>query len=83
VEVGEERVILANLGGHLYAVNDVCTHADGSLSDGLLEGEEVECPLHGSRFNVISGDVLQGPAQVPIQCYTVRVEGADILIGPA
>ena len=83
VEVEGEEVLLANIGGTHYAVNDTCTHAQGSLSDGVLEGEQVDCPLHGSVFNVATGAVVEGPADEPLPRYAVRVEGEDILIGPA
>ena len=83
VDVGDEQILLSNVDGTFYAVNDVCTHAEGSLSDGYLEGVEVECPLHGSRFDVKTGEVLSEPAADPVERYTVRVEGDDILIGPA
>ena len=83
VEVGDEQILVANIGGTLYAVSDVCTHAEGSLSEGYLEGNEVECPLHGSRFNVTTGEVVESPAQEPIAIYKVKVEGDDVLVGPA
>lgn len=83
VEVGDERVLLSNLGGEFYAIGEVCTHADGPLSEGLMEGEEVECPWHGSRFNLKTGEATAPPAGEPASLYAVRIEGNDILIGPA
>ncbi|MBI2166460.1 MAG: non-heme iron oxygenase ferredoxin subunit [Chloroflexi bacterium] len=80
VEVGEERVLLANVEGKLYAVSDVCTHAACSLSEGFLEGDEVECPCHGSRFKVTSGEATQGPADEPLKRYPVAVQGRDVLL---
>lgn len=82
VELGNERALLANLGGQFYAVSEVCTHAEGPLSEGFLEGEEVECPWHGSRFNVKTGENTSPPATEGLRVYPVRVEGEDILVGP-
>ncbi|MSQ11634.1 MAG: non-heme iron oxygenase ferredoxin subunit [Dehalococcoidia bacterium] len=83
VEVGDERVLLANVGGQLFAVSEVCPHVEGPLSEGPLEGEEVECPWHGSRFNVKTGEVTQSPATEGLKRFAVRVEGDDVLVGPA
>ena len=51
--------------------------------DGELDGEEVECECHGSRFNVRTGQVLNGPATENLELYSVRVDGDDVLVGPA
>ncbi|MBI2935654.1 MAG: non-heme iron oxygenase ferredoxin subunit [Chloroflexi bacterium] len=83
VELGEERILLANVGGRLYAVSEECTHQQGPLSEGTLEGEEVECILHGSRFNVTTGECVQEPAEEGLSRYQVRIEGQDVLVGPA
>ncbi len=80
VEVNDEEVALFNLDGEYYAISDVCTHAGGPLSDGELDGEEVECPWHGGRFNVRSGEVTGPPAPRAVESYSVKVEGEDILI---
>ncbi len=83
VELGDDQILLTNLDGQFYAISDVCTHAGGSLSDGSLEGEEVECPLHGSRFNARTGEVLGLPADEAQPRYEVRVVGTDILVKPS
>ncbi len=83
VEVGQDRVLLANVGGNIHAIDDICSHAYASLSEGDLSGEEVECPLHGSAFNVITGEVLTPPADESIRVYQLRIDGDDILLGPA
>ncbi len=82
VEVNDEEVALFNVDGTYYAIGDVCTHAGGPLSDGELEGEEVECPWHGARYNVRTGEVLSPPAPKGVKSYSVKVEGDDILISP-
>ena len=80
VEVGDEEVALVNLAGTLYAISDVCSHRQESLSEGELEGEMVMCPRHGSMFNVRTGEVSGPPADAPVETFEVRVEGNDIQI---
>ena len=81
VEISGRRILLANVDGRFYATADTCTHEDASLSSGSLRGELVKCPLHGSRFNVCTGRVMEEPAEQDLQTYPVRVEGDHILIG--
>lgn len=78
VEVGEEPVCLANVDGEFFAVCDMCTHQDASLSDGELVGDELECPLHGGAFNVKTGEPVSFPVVVGVETYKVRVVG-DII----
>lgn len=82
-QVEGEQILLANVEGNYYAINNLCSHAEGPLSEGVFEGEEVECPWHGSRFNVTTGQVVRPPAYEAQALYQVRVEGNDILVGPA
>lgn len=79
-ERGGRRVLLANVAGRICAVDDTCTHEDASLSSGVLEGELVKCPLHGSRFNVCTGEALEEPAEENLRSYPVRLDGGRILI---
>lgn len=81
VAIGARRVLLANVGGRFYAVDDTCTHEDASLSHGALHGEWVRCPLHGSRFNVRTGEVMEEPATDNLGTYPVRVESGEVWIG--
>ena len=83
VEVGGERILLVNVEGNHYACDDICSHAFAALSEGDLNGEEVECPLHGSAFSVITGEALTPPADEGVKVYQLRIEGQDILLGPA
>ncbi len=83
VEMGGKMAALANVDGHYFAFSDTCTHLECSLAEGTIEGEAVECPCHGSQFNVKTGAVVEGPAHTPIAVYAVRVQGNDILVGPA
>lgn len=80
IELGGRSILLANVAGRICAVDDTCTHEDASLSSGVLEGEWVRCPLHGSRFNVCSGVALEEPAEEDLRCYPVRLESGRILI---
>ncbi len=82
VEIGGQRILLANVRGQFYATDDTCTHEDASLSTGFLKDEGVKCPLHGSRFNVCTGEVVDEPADVNLRTYAVRVDGNDIWLGP-
>ena len=81
VDIRGRRILLANVEGRLCAVDDTCTHEEASLSTGVLRGELVKCPLHGSRFNVCTGKALEEPADEDLRTYPVRLEGGRILIG--
>lgn len=83
VVLGQDEVLLANVDGNIYAIGDTCTHAMGSLSRGELHGDQVQCPRHGARFSVVTGEVLGAPADDGVQVYEVRISGQDILLGPA
>ena len=69
-----------NVGGEYYAIEDVCTHDDGPVADGELEGYSIECPRHGAQFDIRTGKVLRFPAVIPVPTYPVRVEGEDVLV---
>ncbi len=80
VEIEGEEIVLANVGGQIYAFGNGCTHRGGPLGEGLLEGDEVECPLHQGRFNVKTGEAVQEPPTEPIPTYQVRLDGDDIKV---
>jgi 3-phenylpropionate/trans-cinnamate dioxygenase ferredoxin subunit len=73
-------VVLVNLDGEFYAIEDVCTHDGGPLGEGELEGSELICPRHGARFDVRTGDALTLPAFEPAPTYEVRLEDGDVLV---
>ena len=80
VEVNDERICLANVNGKYYAIGNVCTHMGGPLAEGKLEDYIVQCPWHGSRFDIRSGKVVRPPAMKPEPTYEVKVESNDVLI---
>jgi 3-phenylpropionate/trans-cinnamate dioxygenase ferredoxin subunit len=88
VVVKGKDVLLANVEGTFYAIANKCTHLGGSLAKGVLEGGIVTCPRHGSRFDVKTGKNVSGP-KIPLlrikakdeECYTVKIEGNDVLVG--
>lgn len=82
VVVAGRRILLANVSGRFYATDDRCTHEDASLSTGFLKGEWVKCPLHGSRFNVCTGQVIDEPAEENLKTYRLRVQDNAIWLSP-
>lgn len=80
VEVNGHKLMLANVDGEFYATDDMCTHEDASLSTGALHGDCVSCPLHGSRFNVRTGQPREEPAEIPLKTYPVRIDGDAVLV---
>ncbi len=83
VEVDDERIALSRIDGSFYAIAEVCPHAEGPLSEGTVDDEEVECPWHGSRFNLKTGEVTSPPAREAVARYAVRLDGDEVLVGPA
>ena len=83
VTIGDDQVLLANIEGNFHAIDDVCSHAYACLSDGDINGEEVECPLHGGSFNAMTGMPMNPPADKPLSVFQVKVEGDDIFVAPS
>lgn len=81
VDVAGQRILVANVDGDFYATDDTCTHEDASLSSGSLRGELVKCPLHGSRFNLRTGEPMEDPAEDPLRCFPVKVRDGAVLVG--
>jgi 3-phenylpropionate/trans-cinnamate dioxygenase ferredoxin subunit len=85
-EIGEAAIsrgkplLICHTAEGFYAVDDTCTHDDGSLADGWLDGNAIECPRHGARFDVATGKVLCLPAAVPIPSYPVRLQGDEVQV---
>lgn len=81
IEIGELEIVLFNITGEFFAIGDLCTHDDGPLSDGDVEGNEIICPRHGARFDLRTGKANTLPAYIDIPAYPVRVVGDQIEIG--
>jgi 3-phenylpropionate/trans-cinnamate dioxygenase ferredoxin subunit len=81
-EVGAQRIAVFNLNGAFYAIGDVCTHEEASLSAGPVMGEMAVCPRHGSRFHIPTGQVRSLPAVHNVATYDVRLEGGDVYVNP-
>ena len=79
-EVDGRSIALCNVDGEFYAIDDVCTHDGGSLDQGVLEGNLVECPRHGAKFDVTTGRAVVLPAVVPVKTYPVEVDGDDVKV---
>ena len=80
VQVGGKRLLVCHTASGFYAIDDTCTHDDGPLADGWLEGNEIECPRHGARFDVTNGRVICLPAAVPVHSYPVTIDGENIKV---
>ena len=82
VEIGRVPVLLRRVGGRIDAVEAWCPHAGGPLAEGDIEGDEVTCPWHGSRFCLLDGKPTRGPASAPLRTFDVREAGGRILVRP-
>ncbi|MBK9926849.1 MAG: non-heme iron oxygenase ferredoxin subunit [Anaerolineales bacterium] len=81
LEVGGKAIVIFNIAGQLFAIGDICTHDDGPLGDGDLEGFNIVCPRHGGEFDVQTGKAVQMPAVVDIPAYPVKVVDGMIQVG--
>jgi nitrite reductase/ring-hydroxylating ferredoxin subunit len=78
VEVGGRSIAIYDCAGDLFATDNVCTHAYACLSDGWLDGDTIECPLHAARFDIRTGKVLDPPATADLKTYPIRVSADEI-----
>jgi 3-phenylpropionate/trans-cinnamate dioxygenase ferredoxin subunit len=81
IEIDGQPIVIFNIVGALYAIADVCSHDDGPVGEGRLEGFEIVCPRHGARFDARSGEVLSLPAVVDIPAYPIRIQEGQIEVG--
>lgn len=77
---GEQLCLARGEDGRFYAVSDVCSHEDYSLSEGEVWGTEIECPQHGSRFDLATGVPHALPATTPVRTYPVELRGEEVLV---
>jgi nitrite reductase/ring-hydroxylating ferredoxin subunit len=82
VKVETHGLILAvfNVAGQYYVTDDLCTHGPGSLSEGYIEGDVVECNFHNGQFNIRTGEVVSPPCMIPIKTYPAAVESGKVVI---
>ena len=80
VEAGALTLAVFNVEGEFYVTDDACTHGPGSLSEGYIEGDVVECNFHNGQFNVRTGEVVSPPCMITIKTYPTRVENGKVLI---
>ena len=80
IEIDGEPVCIAKSQGEVFALSDICSHADVNLSEGDVEKGTVECWLHGSRFDLRSGHPTGLPANRPVPTYPVKIDGDDVLV---
>jgi nitrite reductase/ring-hydroxylating ferredoxin subunit len=80
VETHGLALAVFNVDGDYYVVNDTCTHGPGSLSEGYIEGDVVECNFHNGQFNIRTGEVVSPPCMIPVKTYPVTVENGKVVI---
>ena len=80
VEVKGLTLAVYNVEGKLYVTDDACTHGPGSLSEGFLEGDVIECNFHQGRFNVRTGEVVGPPCMIPIKTYRTIVQDGQLFV---
>ena len=81
VDVADKSLVIFNVAGQFYAIGDVCSHDDGPVGEGDLEGMHVICPRHGAEFDIRTGKVMRMPAVVDIPAYPVRIVDGQIQVG--
>jgi nitrite reductase/ring-hydroxylating ferredoxin subunit len=80
VEAGDLILAVFNVEGEYYVTDDTCTHGPGSLSEGYIEDEVVECNFHNGQFNIKTGEVVSPPCMIPVKTYRTVVENGRVLI---
>jgi len=80
VERGDLALAVFNVDGEFLVTDDACTHGPGSLSEGYIEGDVVECNFHNGQFNIRTGEVVAPPCIVPVKAYPVVIEAGRVFI---
>lgn len=75
---GRCPIALYNLDGEYYATDDLCTHGEASLSEGVIEGDQIVCPFHGGTFDIRSGEATGSPCYIPLKTFPVHVEDGEL-----
>jgi biphenyl 2,3-dioxygenase ferredoxin subunit len=82
VERGGLTLAVFNVEGEFFVTDDACTHGPGSLSEGYIEGDVVECNFHNGQFNIKTGQVVAPPCMLPVRTYRTLVEDGKVFIAP-
>lgn len=80
-EIAGRPILVCRSQGKFYAIENICSHALNPLSGGRMRRGSIVCPLHGARFNIVTGAAEGPPATLPIETFTVKVEGDDVFVG--
>lgn len=80
VQVAGKEIALYEVGGEVFATDNICTHGHARMSDGFLDGSEIECPLHQGKFDVCTGKALCAPLTENIRTYAVRIENMRVML---
>ena len=80
VRVGDKEIALYEVEGEVFATDNICTHGHARMSDGFLDGREIECPLHQGKFDVCSGKALCAPLTENLKTYAVRIENLRVML---
>jgi nitrite reductase/ring-hydroxylating ferredoxin subunit len=80
VEAGDLTLAVFNVDGEFFVTDDLCTHGPGSLAEGYIDGDVVECNFHNGQFNIKTGEVVSPPCMVPIKTYKTVVENGRVFI---
>ena len=80
VEAGGVVVAVFNIEGEFYVIDDACTHGPGSLSEGYIDGDVIECNFHNGQFDIKTGEVVSPPCMIPVKTYPAVVEDGTVFI---
>lgn len=80
IKAADCQITLCKLEGSVYALDDICTHEYASMSDGFIEGDTIECPLHQAQFSIKTGEALTAPATEDLKTYETKVEDGRVLV---
>lgn len=81
--VGGQGYAIFSVDGAIYVTQDLCTHGPGYLSDGYVEGREVECPIHQGRFDICTGRATSAPCTEPLRIWAAHIRDGAVMIDPA
>lgn len=80
IEKDGKSICVARIGSEVFAIADTCTHSDASLSEGDISGFKIECWLHGAEFDLRTGEALTLPANIPLETYSVKIDGNSVTV---